>query len=79
MAANTHVRDAKDHSLTGQRMASRTLQESPKVKTVCSKVGSCVFSLPGSLLPRARAYLGWNTVRKLAEATPPLSDRKSVV
>ena len=38
-------------------MASRALQESPKVKTKCSKVGSIVFSLPWSRLPRARAYV----------------------
>ena len=51
-----YMRSVGDHSLTGQRMAPHSPQESPKVKTVCPKVVSCVFSPPWFLSPRARAY-----------------------
>ena len=55
LTANLSLREAKDHSLRGQRMASRALQESPKVKTGRSQVGSGFFTVPYSHLPRARA------------------------
>ena len=48
--------DVGDHSLTGQRMAPHTPQESPQVKTKCIRA-RVVFTLPWSHLPRTRAYV----------------------
>ena len=36
----------RDHSLTGQRMAPHTPEESPQVKTMCFRVGSCRLYAP---------------------------------
>lgn len=50
--------------MKGQRMAPHAPQESPKVKTERLNVGSCVFTLSCSLLPRARAYVN-GTLKKI--------------
>ena len=51
----------RDHSLTGQRMAPHTPQESPKVKTRCFRVGSCRLYAPMVPLAPHPCVRWWNT------------------
>ena len=50
-----------DHSLTGQRMAPHTPQESPRVKTRCFRVGSCRLYAPMVPLAPHPCIRWWNT------------------
>ena len=51
----------RDHSLTGQRMAPHTPQESPKVKTRCFRVGSTRLYAPMVPLAPHPCVRWWNT------------------
>ena len=51
----------RDHSLTGQRMAPHTPQESPKVKTKCVRIGSCRLYAPTVPLAPHPCVRWWNT------------------
>ena len=51
----------RDHSLTGQRMAPHTPQESPKVKTMCFRIGSCRLYAPMVPLAPHPCVRWWNT------------------
>ena len=51
----------RDHSLTGQRMAPHTPQESPQVKTRCFRVGSCRLYAPMVPLAPHPCVRWWNT------------------
>ena len=51
----------RDHSLTGQRMAPHTPQESPKVKTKCVRIGSCRLYAPMVPLAPHPCVRWWNT------------------
>ena len=53
--------NVRDHSLTGQRMAPHTPQESPKVKTKCFRVGSCRLYAPMVPLAPHPCVHWWNT------------------
>ena len=53
--------DMGDHSLTGQRMAPHTPQESPEVKTKCIRVGSCRLYAPMVPLAPHPCVHWWNT------------------
>ena len=51
----------RDHSLPGQRMAPHTPQESPQVKTMCFRVGSCRLYAPMVPLAPHPCIRWWNT------------------
>ena len=51
----------RDHSLTGQRMAPHTPQESPKVKTMCFRIGSYRLYAPMVPLAPHPCVRWWNT------------------
>ncbi len=51
----------RDHSLTGQRMAPHTPQESPKVKTMCFRIGSKRLYAPTVPLAPHPCVRWWNT------------------
>ena len=51
----------RDHSLTGQRMAPHTPEESPKVKTKCVRIGSCRLYAPMVPLAPHPCVRWWNT------------------
>ena len=51
----------RDHSLTGQRMAPHTPEESPKVKTKCVRSGSCRLYAPMVPLAPHPCVRWWNT------------------
>ena len=51
----------RDHSLSGQRMAPHTPQESPKVKTRCFRVGSTRLYAPMVPLAPHPCVRWWNT------------------
>ena len=51
----------RDHSLTGQRMAPHTPQESPKVKTKCVRIGSYRLYAPMVPLAPHPCVRWWNT------------------
>ena len=51
----------RDHSLTGQRMAPHTPQESPKVKTKCVRTGSKRLYAPVVPLAPHPCVRWWNT------------------
>ena len=53
--------DVGDHSLTGQRMAPHTPQESPQVKTKCFRVGSTRLYAPMVPLAPHPCVRWWNT------------------
>ncbi len=53
--------DVGDHSLTGQRMAPHTPQESPQVKTMCFRIGSCRLYAPMVPLAPHPCVRWWNT------------------
>ncbi len=53
--------DVGGHSLTGQRMAPHTPQESPKVKTKCVRIGSCRLYAPMVPLAPHPCVRWWNT------------------
>ena len=53
--------DVGDHSLPGQRMAPHTPQESPKVKTMCFRIGSCRLYAPMVPLAPHPCVRWWNT------------------
>ena len=53
--------DVGDHSLQGQRMAPHTPEESPKVKTMCFRIGSkCLYAPTVPLAPHP-CVRWWNT------------------
>jgi hypothetical protein len=51
----------RGHSLTGQRMAPHTPEESPKVKTKCVKIGSTRLYAPMVPLAPHLCVRWWNT------------------
>ena len=51
----------RDHSLTGQRMAPHTPEESPQVKTMCFRIGSCRLYAPMVPLAPHPCVRWWNT------------------
>ena len=51
----------RDHSLTGQRMAPHTPQESPQVKTMCFRIGWCRLYAPMVPLASHPCVRWWNT------------------
>ena len=51
----------RDHSLTGQRMAPHTPQESPEVKTMCFRIGSYRLYAPMVPLAPHPCVRWWNT------------------
>ena len=51
----------RDHSLTGQRMAPHTPQESPQVKTRCVRIGSCRLYAPMAPFAPHPCVRWWNT------------------
>ncbi len=51
----------RGHSLTGQRMAPHTPEESPKVKTKCVKIGSTRLYAPMVPLAPHPCVRWWNT------------------
>ncbi len=53
--------DMGDHSLTGQRMAPHTPEESPQVKTRCYRVGSYRLYAPMVPLAPHPCVRWWNT------------------
>ena len=53
--------DVGDHSLPGQRMAPHTPQESPQVKTMCFRIGSCRLYAPMVPLASHPCVRWWNT------------------
>ena len=53
--------DVGDHSLTGQRMAPHTPQESPQVKTTCFRIGSKRLYAPMVPLAPHPCVRWWNT------------------
>ena len=53
--------DVGDHSLTGQRMAPHTPEESPQVKTMCFRIGSCRLYAPMVPLAPHPCVRWWNT------------------
>ena len=59
----------RDHSLTGQRMAPHTPEESPKVKTKCVRIGSCRLYAPMVPLAPHPCVRWWNTEEMSLEWT----------
>ena len=53
--------DVGGHSLTGQRMAPHTPEESPQVKTMCFRIGSCRLYAPMVPLAPHPCVRWWNT------------------
>ena len=53
--------DVGDHSLKGQRMAPHTPEESPQVKTMCFRIGSCRLYAPMVPLAPHPCVRWWNT------------------
>ena len=61
--------DVGDHSLTGQRMAPHTPEESPQVKTRCVRVGSCRLYAPMVPLAPHPCVRWWNTEESTLKLT----------
>ena len=53
--------DVGGHSLPGQRMAPHTPEESPQVKTMCFRIGSCRLYAPMVPLAPPPCVRWWNT------------------